>query len=249
MVSKSFLQPFQIGTILTSAILASATASLSATVPSDAAIFSPLTNSFPHTAPTQLASTQLAQIAVIYPTLRAGSVGESVSRLQATLKLLGFYQGSVDGTYGPSTQQAVISFQSATDLTADGIAGPATWGKLLPALDDIEDDRETANTETADSTADASDTSSTAPAEPGPTATDEGIATSLPILRPGSEGSAVSQLQKELQTLDYYNSSIDGNYGDLTEAAVREFQADQQLLVDGVVGPSTWEALSKALEN
>ena len=40
---------------------------------------------------------------------------------------------------------------------------------------------------------------------------------------------------------------IDGDYGKATEAAVKEFQRDHQLVVDGVCGPMTWDALQKAV--
>jgi peptidoglycan hydrolase-like protein with peptidoglycan-binding domain len=39
---------------------------------------------------------------------------------------------------------------------------------------------------------------------------------------------------------------IDGDYGRATEAAVKEFQRDQGLTVDGICGPMTWDALEKA---
>jgi peptidoglycan hydrolase-like protein with peptidoglycan-binding domain len=67
------------------------------------------------------------------PTLKSGSKGNEVTELQSTLKLLGFYSGMVDGVYGQTTINAVSSFQQAAGLAADGIAGPATWDKLLPS--------------------------------------------------------------------------------------------------------------------
>jgi len=66
-------------------------------------------------------------------TLRVGSQGTQVSELQAILKLLGYYSGAVDGVYQESTAIAVTAFQQAAGLTADGIVGPSTWGRLLPA--------------------------------------------------------------------------------------------------------------------
>lgn len=64
--------------------------------------------------------------------LRRGSQGRDVSELQAALKLLGFYAGTVDGFYGESTAIAVSRFQSAAGLPTDGIVGPATWNQLFP---------------------------------------------------------------------------------------------------------------------
>lgn len=70
---------------------------------------------------------------VTRPTLKSGSKGNEVTELQATLKLLGFYGGSVDGVYGQTTVSAVSSFQQAAGLDADGVTGPATWDRLFPA--------------------------------------------------------------------------------------------------------------------
>jgi peptidoglycan hydrolase-like protein with peptidoglycan-binding domain len=67
------------------------------------------------------------------PTLKLGSQGAAVSELQAMLKLLGYYAGSVDGLYQQSTADAVSAFQQGVQLQSDGIAGTATWSKLLPA--------------------------------------------------------------------------------------------------------------------
>jgi peptidoglycan hydrolase-like protein with peptidoglycan-binding domain len=65
-------------------------------------------------------------------TLRVGSQGTQVAELQAMLKLLGYYRGVVDGVYQESTAIAVTAFQQAAGLTADGVVGPSTWGRLLP---------------------------------------------------------------------------------------------------------------------
>ncbi len=67
------------------------------------------------------------------PTLKVGSQGESVSELQAALKLLGFYTGKVDGVYNPTTATAVSRFKQAAGLKPDGIVDASTWQKLFPA--------------------------------------------------------------------------------------------------------------------
>ncbi len=205
----------------------------------------PLRGSAQISASQELGSIQLAQAlpATTYPVLAMGSTGETVSQLQATLRLLGFYQGAVDGSYSASTQAAVVRFQTATGLSADGITGPSTWRKLLPSPEDIavEASQPSAATQTTDTTS-----VDTSPAADAGTTTESSPSDS-PILRPNVEGSAVAQLQKELTQLGYYSGPIDGAYGELTQAAVREFQADQQLEADAIVGPSTWDALTRAL--
>ena len=63
--------------------------------------------------------------------LKLGSRGEDVRQLQKRLNELGFSCGAADGIFGNATRAAVIAFQRANGLTADGIAGPATLGKLF----------------------------------------------------------------------------------------------------------------------
>ena len=57
--------------------------------------------------------------------------GDDVKALQNKLNSLGYNCGTADGYYGNATRSAVISFQSAKGLTADGEVGPATWNALF----------------------------------------------------------------------------------------------------------------------
>ena len=70
-----------------------------------------------------------------------------------------------------------------------------------------------------------------------------------PTIRRGSKGAEVGECQTMLVKLGYDIGpcGIDGDFGRATEKAVREFQGDHQLVVDGVVGPMTWDALDKAV--
>lgn len=63
-------------------------------------------------------------------TLRKGSRGDSVKRMQQLLVDYG-YQIEVDGVFGTNTRRAVEVFQAAHNLAADGICGPKTWDALL----------------------------------------------------------------------------------------------------------------------
>ncbi|WP_410503805.1 peptidoglycan-binding protein [Leptolyngbya sp. 7M] len=56
--------------------------------------------------------------------LQLGDVGAEVSDLQTRLQALGYYDGPISGSFGSQTQSALIAFQQAQGLTADGIAGP-----------------------------------------------------------------------------------------------------------------------------
>lgn len=60
-----------------------------------------------------------------------------------------------------------------------------------------------------------------------------------PNLRRGSRGSEVTSLQNELKLLGYYNGPVTGYYGSLTEAAVKKFQKDLGITVDGIAGDIT----------
>ena len=64
------------------------------------------------------------------PTLRQGSRGSAVTDLQRLLAAAGFSAGSADGIFGAQTGAAVKSFQRSRGITADGIVGSQTWGKL-----------------------------------------------------------------------------------------------------------------------
>ena len=58
-------------------------------------------------------------------------------------------------------------------------------------------------------------------------------------LREGDSGTAVTELQTMLKSLDYYYGEITGHFGSLTRKAVRAFQDDNDLTVDGIAGPAT----------
>ena len=64
------------------------------------------------------------------PMVYRGSRGDAVRRLQELLHKKGFDCGAVDGIFGSKTYAAVAAFQKANGLSADGIVGPLTWGKL-----------------------------------------------------------------------------------------------------------------------
>ncbi|MCM3720224.1 cell wall hydrolase [Fictibacillus phosphorivorans] len=59
--------------------------------------------------------------------LQSGSQGYEVSELQQRLKNMGFFYGPVTGYYGPITERAVMDFQYKSNLSSDGVAGPATF--------------------------------------------------------------------------------------------------------------------------
>ena len=62
--------------------------------------------------------------------LKQGSKGSEVKEVQRRLKLWGYYNGSVDGTFGAGTKAAVIAFQKKNGLKADGVVGKSTYKAL-----------------------------------------------------------------------------------------------------------------------
>jgi len=68
-------------------------------------------------------------------------------------------------------------------------------------------------------------------------------------LRMGCVGEAVEDLQKKLIQLGYDCGGADGIFGNLTETAVKKFQSDAKITVDGIVGDETTAAMEKALES
>ena len=98
-------------------------------------------------------------------------------------------------------------------------------------------------------------TNTSEPSGIGDAATDAGFPVHTgwrPTIRRGDKGDAVREAQTMLYNLGYdigKRTGIDGDFGRMTESAVQCFQADHigdfGLIVDGVVGPMTWDALDK----
>lgn len=82
--------------------------------------------------------------------------------------------------------------------------------------------------------------------EDGAEARPKEVTIRLPYLKKGDQGAAVEAVQRILSTYGYHlgnNNPFDGKFQNLTDAAVREFQADHGLTVDGEIGEETWTAL------
>lgn len=67
-----------------------------------------------------------------------------------------------------------------------------------------------------------------------------------PLLRRGSKGTAVAQLQNDLAALGY-PLAVDGIFGPATTRMVRRFQSDHALAIDGIAGPRTLTAIGSIL--
>lgn len=174
-------------------------------------------------------------IAGLIRTLRKGYKGNDVRTVQQRLKELGFYTGSVDGEYGNGSIAAVRAFQQANGLYADGLAGTRTFQVLFStaAVGAGSSSGSSAGNPSA-----GSDQPSSGSNESSGTTGSSGYTT----LQYGSKGEAVRNLQKALKNLGY-SVSTDGDYGALTQKAVKNFQKCNGLEADGVAGSGTQELL------
>lgn len=167
--------------------------------------------------------------------LRVGSTGTAVSMLQRQLNRIAknypsFGAVSVDGIYGEDTAEVVRKFQRQFSLTVDGVTGQKTWYKISYIYVSIKK---------------LAELSSEGEQPSGDLVTGEYPGTALRI---GSTGDNVERIQFWLNEVAEFfpgipTISVDGIFGQGTYAAVRAFQQEFGLTVDGVVGRATWEAL------
>ncbi|OLS39051.1 endopeptidase SpoIID/LytB [Alkalihalophilus pseudofirmus] len=172
-------------------------------------------------APSQPAASAPTQAASSQPTLRLNNQGDAVSSLQQKLKDLGYYTTSITGTFGPQTDSAVKDFQRAHNLAVDGIVGANTYRALENARPKAQ---------------------APAPSAPSQTATpdtSQQTSASSSTLRIGTTSAAVTNMQAQLRTIGLFGQAPTGYYGTVTEQAVRAFQRQQGLTVDGIAGPAT----------
>lgn len=67
-------------------------------------------------------------------------------------------------------------------------------------------------------------------------------------LKKGHSGNRVAAMQTKLKALGYDPGPADGKFGDKTDAAVKKFQTDKRLTVDGIAGNQTLGALETACQ-
>jgi peptidoglycan hydrolase-like protein with peptidoglycan-binding domain len=158
------------------------------------------------------------------PLLRRGVVSSTVQDVQLLLRQIGFYYGPIDGIYGAQTASGVITFQRSRNLIANGAVDSKTWEALIKA------DKRTSPTPVSSLKKYSPQTS--------------------PVLRIGSTGQVVRDIQGFLKQKGFYTGAVDGIYGNATATAVEAFQRrDARLGNDGIVGQSTWAAMINAASN
>ena len=186
--------------------------------------------------------------------MRSGTRGVAVKRLQQALMDLGYYYNSLDGIYDSDEIAAVKEFQRVNGLKADGIAGLDTQRMLYSGFAMPKPTATPKSTATPKKTATPKATATPKKtATPKPTATPKKTATPKPtatpavgtytLLKKGSRGNSVTQLQQRLISLHYLTGTADGIYGTGTESAVKAFQKANGLTADGIAGSATQKKL------
>lgn len=161
--------------------------------------------------------------------LKAGDRGKEVTTLQQRLKRLGYFNGEVNGNFGSATEAAVIRFQKAKGLTADGLVGDATAAALY---------KKTERKTTAASNPQRRTT--TQSKKPVTSTTNDNF------LQPGDRGKDVIKLQQQLKQAGFYKDAVDGIFNASTEAAIKRFQQANNITVDGLAGTRTISLLQRA---
>ena len=150
--------------------------------------------------------------------------GQLVRDVQTRLKELGYYTGDITGVYDTKTRSAVMSYQKASGLTADGICGQITQAALLGS-----------EAVPPQVTATPAPTASPSPAPTFriPTAT----------VRRGDSGENARLVQQRLKELGYLTGNVDGVFGSASQKALEEFQRRNNLTPDGAAGSDTYAVL------
>lgn len=156
-------------------------------------------------------------------TLSNGTSGNDVYVLQQVLAAYGYLTGEYDGYFGYATQAALASLQADLGLVPDGVAGPTTCAFLGISTND---DLAIYNYSNYNSY--------------GYGSYDYyGTTISSSSLSKGMSGSDVYALQSLLAAYGYFYDTPSGYFGDMTEAAVTNFQYAYGLDPCGIAGPKT----------
>jgi peptidoglycan hydrolase-like protein with peptidoglycan-binding domain len=174
--------------------------------------------------------------------LGRGSNGSDVSKLQQALTDLGYYHGSINGTYDNKTIEAMFEFQKANDLMKDendsaaGYYGTKTREVLKSALESKQQfERLSVLNQEIPPTDEPADDSSAAK---------DFIETHL---SKNDSGEDVTKLQEYLRDLGYLDHAPTGYFGQLTEEAVLKFQKDNNIVLkDTEVGAGQFGTATRA---
>ena len=205
---------------------------------------------------------------VIGVTLKQGSSDtDAVRTLQRKLKSLGYYNSTINGTYGASTKEAVSNFQKQNGLSSDGVAGTTTLVRLFTGTPNrysaTATPRRTATpkgstkaTATPKSNTNNNNNNSNDQAESSPRLTNPPSYTTVTeapngnyvTLQMGDGGALVGDLQRALKKLGYYTGNISNHYAATTYRGVMNFQGDNGLKQTGIADANTQKKLFAAVD-
>jgi len=180
-------------------------------------------------------SASIASLGAAPGPMRIGDTGDDVSKLQRALKVLGYYSGRIDGSYGHETTVAVISCQKDNGLEADGVAGRETVRAIFGSVgkgttQPVSKPKESTLGSTAQASASGNQTTITSISELGSAPSPS---------KEGERGAHVKKLQQALAFLGYYSGNVDGSYGAQTVEAVKRLQRNRGMKQDGIAGIAT----------
>lgn len=177
--------------------------------------------------------------------LSNGSTGSRVTLVQQICMdaKIGLASGA-DGVYGAATKAAVMEFQKQKGLTIDGKVGLATWKALLGIGIAAPTPAQTNSLVKQFQEACIADRLAFSIYEVDGIWGPKTEACAKKTLSRGASGARVKLVQKIcMEHKIGVTGGADGVFGQGTWAAVREFQKQNKLAIDGVVGVSTWKKL------
>jgi peptidoglycan hydrolase-like protein with peptidoglycan-binding domain len=147
--------------------------------------------------------------------MTSGAKGDQVHELQARLKQLEWYDGDVTGSYDDVTAAGVRGFQGKRGMPETGSVDDATWTKLTSMTREPTKDELT-----------------------------NVLAAGPALLKQGSTGAKVRDLQARLKQIGWWSGDVTDTYGSTTAAAVKAFQGKRQIPVTGEVDQRTLDKLN-----
>jgi len=193
--------------------------------------------------------------------LRIGSTGSQVTMLQEDLQHLGYFNGRVTGYFGDETKQAVIRFQQANRILADGVVGARTLALIHGSNSYPPYQGNNGNYPPPYQGNNGNypppyqgnngnypppyqgNNGDYPPPYQGNNGDYAGTGGEYPILSQGSRGREVRELQETLRQKGFFSASATGYFGPLTKDAVISFQQSVGLQATGTVDSQTWQAL------